>query len=378
MSGMRFKAGSRSLHELMTDRVYDLPRQASAGSKGGSVELRATAPVCLAERKRTPTVRKNALGRASILFTWRYCTCSAITDRFISAVSGHLSHSDGRWSLGVALKSKLLSGAASAAVALGMSAPAYAQSRTTPAALPSWSGFYLGAHAGVAWGRADAATSSDCGTAAPLGYYCRGGAGGANATAVDASGSGKLSDTGFNGGFQAGYNWQASQFVFGVEADIGLFRLHGSRYGSGPYLVGTGGVPVLGQSYVVGSSFETDWLATYRGRLGWANDNWLLYVTGGGAATRLQMTSSFADTLGGGATGSASATKNGWVIGGGIEWMLSQNWTVKAEYLHVDFGGLSSSATITSSAYPGYAQGISTSTKKLNADIARFGLNYKF
>ena len=257
---------------------------------------------------------------------------------------------------------------------LGVSGPALAQS---PAI--NWTGFYAGVHAGAAWGHANADTNSNCSQSSGF-YYCSPFSSSANADAVNASGTGKLSDTGFNGGFQAGYNWQASQFVFGLEGDIGLFRLHGSRNGGGLYPVADGAVSSTDR-YNVGSTFETDWLATYRGRIGWAQNNWLFYVTGGGATTRLQTSLSFTDDngpTGARGNGSASTTKNGWVLGGGIEWMLSQNWTVKAEYLHVDFGSIAASASISNPGIaPGYAHGISTSTK-LNADILRLGVNYKF
>jgi outer membrane immunogenic protein len=284
--------------------------------------------------------------------------------------------------LGDALKTKLLSGVASAALVLGLSAPAYAQSRTTPAIAPNWSGFYLGAHAGAAFGHAKAATSSDCSlTGFPPAYYCSPTSGAGNAAAVNAAGTGKISDTAFNGGFQAGYNWQANQAVFGVEFDIGTFGLKGSRQGSGLYPVNSA-LGLGGAAYTVGSTFETNWLATYRARLGWAQHNWLLYVTGGGAVTRLKNSLSFSDTFsappGASASGSASATKHGWVLGAGIEWMLTKNWTVKTEYLHVDFGHVTSAGTISNPGVgAGYAQGISTSTK-LDADIVRLGLNYKF
>lgn len=276
---------------------------------------------------------------------------------------------------GVTLKSKLLSGAASAALMLSAGAPALAQSPTI-----NWTGFYTGVHAGAAWGHANAATSNDCSAPIIPGYFCSPTAGAANAAAVSASGTGKMSETGFNGGFQAGYNWQASQFVFGVEGDIGFFRLNGSRQHGGAYPVGGFVVVSPADSYLMGSSFETDWLATYRGRLGWTVDNVLFYVTGGGASTRLQTSLSFSDNnFGGGASanGSTSKIKNGWVVGGGIEWMMNQSWTVRAEYLHVDFGRVTTSTSITLGAGAGYSQGISTSTK-FDADIVRLGLNYKF
>lgn len=65
----------------------------------------------------------------------------------------------------------------------------------------------------------------------------------------------------------------------------------------------------------------------------------------------------------------------GWVLGAGLEWALTNRWTVKAEYLHVDFGTLTVSGVITNDG--GYSQGIST-TADLTGDIVRLGVNYRF
>jgi outer membrane immunogenic protein len=59
----------------------------------------------------------------------------------------------------------------------------------------------------------------------------------------------------------------------------------------------------------------------------------------------------------------------GWTAGGGIEYALTNNWTVKAEYLHVDFG----TRTASSSAVSGYSFDF-----KDTLDIGRVGINYKF
>lgn len=189
-----------------------------------------------------------------------------------------------------------------------------------------------------------------------------------------------MSATGFTGGVQAGYNWQTNNFVYGLETDFGAFNLRGSRQGSGVYPVGGPGV-VAGTAYTVGSSFDTDWLFTFRGRLGWALPSGLMiFATGGLALTNVAVGNSFSDNFIGGASESASTSKlkTGLALGVGAEWALNNRWTVKAEYLRVDFGKLTTTGTISNvSALPGYAQGIST-TADLTGDIVRLGVNYRF
>jgi len=68
--------------------------------------------------------------------------------------------------------------------------------------------------------------------------------------------------------------------------------------------------------------------------------------------------------------------KLGWTAGGGLEWALTRNWSVKAEYLFVKFGSINASGTVIGTA-AGYGSAISTSTD-LTANIARAGVNYKF
>jgi outer membrane immunogenic protein len=251
--------------------------------------------------------------------------------------------------------------------------------------VPSWTGFYLGAYAGGAWGRSNANTSVDCSaTTIPPAYLCGSGpvaAGGSNASAVNAAGTGTITATGFTGGVEAGYNVQADRFVYGLETDFGAMHLRGARQGNGTYPVGL--VVIPGAPFAVSSSFSTDWLFTLRGRVGWtAAPSVLAYATGGLAVTRLGVNNSFADLIGGIAPGSEStnsaATKAGLAVGGGLEWMVNLHWTVKAEYLFVDFGKVATTGFIANPAIAvGYAQGISTSSD-LSASIARAGVNYKF
>ena len=87
------------------------------------------------------------------------------------------------------------------------------------------------------------------------------------------------------------------------------------------------------------------------------SSNLMAYVTGGLALTRLGVSNSFSDNvpLGAGTAGSAnaSATKAGWVVGGGLEYALIKNWSIKAEYLFMDFGKVTATGTIINTAGPG-------------------------
>ena len=78
------------------------------------------------------------------------------------------------------------------------------------------------------------------------------------------------------------------------------------------------------------------------------------------------------------AAGTASKTMAGWALGGGLEWMMDKRWSLKGEYLYVDFGKVTAPAVIGFPASgPAYAQGLST-TADLTAHIARLGINFKF
>ena len=188
-----------------------------------------------------------------------------------------------------------------------------------------------------------------------------------------------MSGNGFTGGGQLGYNLQANNVVYGIEVDFGAFNVNGALQGSAHYPQGVLQVSTA-NIFTAGASFDTNWLMTARGRIGWALNNALFYGTGGLALTRLQAANFFVDnnTPPMAMSGSNTSTKVGWTLGTGVEWMMSRNWSAKVEYLYVDFG----SVTVNSvGSVPGspvaYSQSISTSVD-LTAHIARVGINYKF
>jgi outer membrane immunogenic protein len=243
----------------------------------------------------------------------------------------------------------------------------------------NWAGFYLGLNAGGAWGRSNANTAVNC-NVAPSGTndICDNtGVGAADAAALNASGSGNIGSSGFTGGVQGGYLWQQDRYVYGLETDFGAFKLKGSRQGSGTYPVVAPGL-IFGVPYTISSSVNTDWLWTLRGRLGWlVQPKLLAYATGGMAVTRLGISFNYSDTNPGTGSGSASSTKVGWTLGGGLEWALDNHWSVKGEYLYVNFGSVTATGIITTPPSFGYSQGISNSAD-LTAHVARLGVNYKF
>jgi len=241
-----------------------------------------------------------------------------------------------------------------------------------------WSGFYLGGFAGGAWSASDATTTVPC---PPFGgWICNAGAP-LNGPVVAAAGTGSLNGSGFNGGGTFGYNWQFGGAVAGIETDFGAFGLHGSRTTVSRYVQAVnapGGVKV-GDAFSIGSTVDSNWLYTLRGRLGvLINPSLLAYATGGLAVANAKMSLAFADPYTG-AAASTSATKTGFALGGGAEWKVNSQWSVKVEYLYVDLGSLSATATLPSTivGIGGYSQSISTRVD-LTAHIARAGINFKF
>jgi outer membrane immunogenic protein len=148
-------------------------------------------------------------------------------------------------------------------------------------------------------------------------------------------------------GGTAGYNWQAGSVVYGLEADYNFSDVKGS--------IACGAISTC-QS-------ENTWFATFRGRIGYAPNNWMFYITGGLAIGGVK------NSLTSFSVKSESTTRVGWTFGGGIEYLVNPNWTVGVEALYVDLGD---SSTFVS------AVGGKTTKFSNNATILRFKANYKW
>jgi outer membrane immunogenic protein len=203
---------------------------------------------------------------------------------------------------------------AAAAADLPPGPPNYYKS---PAFVPppyTWSGFYIGLNGGGGLGRSNWDT-----------------AGGFNV------------DGGLVGG-TIGYNYQIGRAVLGVEGDLDWSGLRGS--------ITSAGCPA-------GCTTSDSWLSTVRGRLGYAADRFMPYITAGGAFGNIN-----ASTPGGG----GSVTNAGWTVGAGLEFAIAGNWTAKAEYLYVDLGRFNC----------GVGCGAATDNVSFNTNIVRGGINYRF
>jgi outer membrane immunogenic protein len=146
-------------------------------------------------------------------------------------------------------------------------------------------------------------------------------------------------------GGTVGYNWQFGQVVIGAEGDIDWSGIRGTT----------------STLCAPGCETRNSWLATVRGRLGYAFDRFLPYVTGGLAAGNIQAT---VPGLPGGSIGNA-----GWTVGAGIEAGLVANVSLKAEYLYVDLGNFNC----------GFNCGLAANGNvSFNANIFRLGANVRF
>lgn len=243
-----------------------------------------------------------------------------------------------------------------------------------------WSGPYIGLIAGAAIGRTNNVVACSA-----SGFLCDPTHFPQNGATLSATASGSKSDVAFTGGILAGYNWRLGRFVYGVESDVSSLHLSlttGGRASSLNPGLNNGGVPPVPVVATVGTTADMNWLATFRGRIGYlASPDLLVYGTGGLALTRQAVSYSYTDNwiFNGGAVGNSTATLNsaGYAVGGGADWILSGNWTIRAEYLHVSFGAQTTSGFITVVQVPA-AKNPYTSSANLSADLFRSALTYKF
>lgn len=229
--------------------------------------------------------------------------------------------------------------------ALILASPAFGADLRMPAKGPvimaaapvpfSWTGCYIGAHAGYGWGRI-AVTDPTPGIFAFAG----------NQTVT-------ANTQGFLAGGQAGCNYQfAGAWVVGLEGNLAWANLKGT----------------VDDPFFAGKNFSsrTDWIADATGRIGYSFDRVLVYGKGGGAWAHNRF-----DQIVFLGTATGTETRFGWTAGAGIEYAFTDNWSAKLEYNHYDFG--SRQVTL---AVPG--NGPFPMIVDQRIDTVKVGINYRF
>jgi outer membrane immunogenic protein len=206
-------------------------------------------------------------------------------------------------------------------------APIY---KAPPAPVVTWTGTYIGAAGGGAWGSAVVRNNTTGADQTP---------------GIDLSGA--------IIGITSGFNIQSGNLVLGYEGDISVTGKKGSA-------------AELPPNAAFSNEVKERWLSTFRGRLGYAQDNWLFYATAGGALANLENT-----ILGPPGQISERHWHWGWTAGGGVEVKLRHDWSAKVEYLYVGLQDKAYFSPAPSAAFPG--------NQRVHADdhIVRVGVNYK-
>src|SRR5690242_9049444 len=245
---------------------------------------------------------------------------------------------------------KILLGAASL-IAMGAMAPAsaadlaarpYTKAPPMVAAIYDWSGFYIGINGGYGSAR----TCWDL-TAVPAGAV------------VPALAQGCHNSTGGTVGGQIGYRWQATNWVFGLEAQGNWADFSGSN------TTFLGGNPLGGDNIL---TTKIDAFGLFTGQVGYAWNNVLAYVKGGAAVVDFKYTNALLGNL----DQTASETRWGGTVGAGLEIGFAPNWSVAFEYDHIFLDN--SNVTLASA-----VGGVGTPLRiRSDVDLGTVRLNYRF
>ena len=223
-----------------------------------------------------------------------------------------------------------------------------------PAPIFTWTGIYVGGQIGYAW------TS---GNNQFTGFDPAFGDGG---TFLTSSVGG--TPNGVIGGANVGYNYQINQWVLGLEGDV-----------NGTSLSNTS-VATFADGTVVNAHTSADIQGSIRGKVGIAWDRALIYATGGVAFGGFNTDVSFANPAFG-LFGSAnrSITRVGWTVGGGIQYAVTNNWSVFAEYRYTNWGSISPGPFGgTPLLGPVVAPAFFNGSRTINQNQVQVGFDYKF
>ena len=219
--------------------------------------------------------------------------------------------------------------------------PPQAPATYVPVVAPvyNWGGIYWGINGGYGFGTSEWTDPN-------------------NASGV--SSTGDFSTNGFVVGPTLGFNVQSDAWVFGLEGDFDSSWLDGKQSGTYCSTLGFG---------TAQCETKNTWLGTFRARAGYAADRVLFYVTGGGAYGNIEA----------GVGGLNKSSEPGWTAGAGVEAAFADNWTARIEYLFVDLKDATcNTANPCGNDLIGGVPVPANQTVKFDANLIRFGVDYKF
>lgn len=261
----------------------------------------------------------------------------------------------------------LLAAPAAQAADMALKAP------PAPAPVDTWTGVYIGINGGGGWSNSGTTTG-----VTNNGYFAL-----ANIPTVSAFGTNSIHSSGGLVGGQIGYLYQpqSSLFVFGVEAGIDWANINGSVSTAAVY---PNNPPF---SFTFNQSVKTEWLATFLGRIGIAANGWFPYITGGAAVADLKYSSIFQDNFVGlgpfnaNSNFSSSTVKAAPTIGGGLEWRWDRHWSVRGEYLYMNFGSISGTSCVNTLQTPAACAppgAFFANRASFHENVARAAISYKW
>jgi opacity protein-like surface antigen len=227
------------------------------------------------------------------------------------------------------LKQKFLGGAACLTLLDASGALA------APPPAPTWTGFYFGGHAGYSWGSVDGDTRRTVTIPPPAApnFWVN------TPNPVPFVFERNINPTGWLGGLQAGYNFQAGSIVYGVEADLTWSGQQDTIFLRGDTRPASFNTEDF--SYNETTAAKLRYFGTARGRFGYTFGQFLPYVTGGFAWGRMSIDTNwllhqFNQVANLPFAGLESHMHVGWTLGAGFEYVFAARWSAKVEYLFVD------------------------------------------
>jgi outer membrane immunogenic protein len=233
-----------------------------------------------------------------------------------------------------------------------------------PPPIFTWTGIYIGGQVGYAWGSG----SNNFNEFDPF-----------TGTAFSTTAGG--TPNGVIGGGHVGFNYQIPGWNWFSSSGV-VIGLEGTVDGTSLSNTAVASLPFFGGRFNVNANTTANVQGSIRGRLGVAWDRALIYATGGvafgGFNTNFNVNGNAADGTPFFASNSFSNTRVGWTVGGGIDYAVTNNWSIFAEYRFTDFGSISNNLFPGLANFDGFLGGRLNGGRHIQQNQVQVGFSYKF